>query len=145
MEQLLPSPYPMGARRDAGLLERFSNPVTSSFETPRESAASQDQAFSISDYDSAEREEAPAHLIVSPAATTRRCRIDRITEQTGDRHRTDATRDGSNRSCCLHRFHEGDVAGELRTAGIIRDTIDADVDHDGAGFDPFATDHLAPA
>src|SRR3984957_7279847 len=84
-------------------------------------------------------------LTLRPAATTRRCRIDRITEQTGDRHRTDAARDGSNGSCRLPRFHESDVTGEGRTPGIIRDAIDADVDHEGAGFDPFATDHLAPA
>src|ERR1700722_16333060 len=83
-------------------------------------------------------------LTLRPAATTGRCRIDRIAEQTGDRHRTDATRDRSNRCCCLHRFRESDVTGEPRTAGI-SDTIYTDVDHDGAGLDPFATDHLATA
>ena len=84
-------------------------------------------------------------LTMRPAATTGRCCIDRITEQTSDRHRTDATRDGSNGSCRLHRFHESDVTGEPRTAGFIGDTIDTDLDHDGAGLDPSATDHLAPA
>ena len=45
----------------------------------------------------------------------------------------------------VHRLHKSDVSCEPRTAGIIGNAIDADVDHDGAGLDPCATDHLVTA
>ena len=39
----------------------------------------------------------------------------------------------------------GDVADELRLAVLAGDAVDADVDHDRAGLDPVALDHLGTA
>src|ERR1700677_2511448 len=112
MEQLLPPPYPMGARRDAGLLRRFQSGdfIPSSDRLPRRAIAASTvllsrQAIVIGPTP-------PGTGVMAPA---------------------------------VHRLHKSDVSCEPRTAGIIGNAIDADVDHDGAGLDPCATDHLVTA
>ena len=65
----------------------------------------------------------------------------------GNGHGADAAGDGGNGGGVGGGFVEGDVAGEAEAGlfGGIRYAVDANVDDDGSGFDPFTTDHFGAA
>src|SRR5512140_1558770 len=62
----------------------------------------------------------------------------RIAEQHGDGHRTHAARHRRDPACALQRRAVVHVAGEL-AFGV---AVHADIDHDRAGFDHVAADHV---